>query len=1000
MNHPDADHPDSAYPEGERTIHAPISAPIGAKPVGHALEGYRIGSLLGRGGEGEVHEARQLSFGRTVAIKTLRPGRADERQIQRFHAEAAITALLEHPNIVPVHDLRVDGQGHPQLVMKRVSGRTWRALIETGAMSIDEHVGILLKVCDAIEFAHGMGILHRDLKPENVMVGEHGEVLVMDWGCAVHVGPTRPHPLVPLLSDLSGTSGTPSYMSPEQARAEHAACGRWSDVHLLGACLYHVLAGSAPRRGATVRGILASAMCGDPIEDPGIRAGKRVSLELGAVAMAALHADPDQRTPTAAVFAKALRRYLDHREVLELVADARREHDHARSGGPAADDAFRRAICAVEQAVRLWPELVAARRLEVVLDLDAARHAASSGALQQAQRLAGAARAAAERLGDQEGAQQAIRLAAQAAHQERMLQRRGRTQRQLRLAASIAATCAALSLVIGMLLVWHQSARTTEALAIAQTNLERANRERTAREAGERLATPALLAQARELSQQLRFADGIPLVDVAIGFAPGDPQPLILKAQLLVALKRRPEAMAVLDAALAFKPDADAAELRRLCADPSTDAEGKLAEVLVRMGARAMAGALNLAADQRAAIAIAQLRKAWPTLLASSVHAQSDGTLALNLPASDLRIDSLEPLRGLPISSLVINDQEHLRDFGPLHGLPLTTLIARGTGVRDFAPLRGLPLRRLSLCWYERGFDLEYLRGARLELLDAPGSNCKDLAALTGMPLQELRLYGCNQLTDISALKSMPLTILTLDAPKPGVRTLTDLSPLTGMAVADLGLAWQQGITSIAPLRGQQLRRLILNGTGVSDLSPALTPALRHLAIGQTPITDLRPLLDTQVEVFDFSPQNIKQGMDAVLELPSLRLACGYSPADFRRWFAFTSALAAVNPGFPWAVSAVFAEGRPIELRILSPVKSLAPVADLAPLRVLHMTGPITDLRPLRNLSLVELVFAPTRDTEGLEAIRRMTSLQRIGSSAQALRPPAEFWRDFDNANR
>ena len=188
--------------------------------------GYDVGKVLGRGGEGEVHEAKQLSFGRPVAIKVLRYGHNDQRKLRRFRAEAAITALLEHPNIVPVHDLCRDDGGRLQLVMKRVSGKTWREILNAGTTSLEQHISVLLKVCDAMGFAHGQGILHRDLKPENVMVGEHGEVLLMDWGCAIHVGPVSPHPDIPVLSSLRSISGTPAYLSPEQARGEHVAWAR------------------------------------------------------------------------------------------------------------------------------------------------------------------------------------------------------------------------------------------------------------------------------------------------------------------------------------------------------------------------------------------------------------------------------------------------------------------------------------------------------------------------------------------------------------------------------------------------------------------------------------------------------------------------------------------------------------------------------------------------------------------------------------------------------
>ena len=965
-------------------------------PGGVPEPGYQLGSMLGRGGEGEVHEARQLAFGRTVAIKTLRRDIADPRQLRRFQAEAAITALLEHPNIVPVHDLRSDAEGRPQLVMKRVSGRNWREVLEAGGLTVDEHVAILLKVCDAVEFAHGTGVLHRDLKPENIMVGAHGEVLVMDWGCAAHLGPEAPHPDIPLVAGLDGLSGTPVYMSPEQARGDHAACGPWSDVHLLGAILYRILTGTVPRQGTDVRGIVAAAACGEPVPDPGTRITRRLSVELSAIAMAALHPEAAQRTRSVTEFAAALRRYLEHREVLELVAEARRQHEAAMSGGPAADDAFRRGLCAVEQAVRLWPELLPARRLLVTVGIDAAAHAGVTGALRQSVRLAEAAAAAAVRLGDDAAAQRAQRIAVQSAADETRGQQRERALRRVRTIAAAAAIVALLSLAAGMLLSRRESQRTAAALAVAQANLEQAERERAERVAGERRAGPALLAQARELAQARRFADGIPLAETAAGFLPGDPRPLQLKAELLIALGRRPEAVVALDALLALTPDPMLAELRQLCATPPADAEARIADVLMRLGAGAAAGELNLASDRRVALATAQLRLHWPALPAGSVRALPDGTLQLRLGSSELRIDSLEPLRGLPIASLDISGQERLRDLAPLAGLPLTTLVARTTGVRDFSPLRGLPLRRLQLGWYERGFDLGMVRGAPLEVLEAPGANLVGLPELAGMPLRDLRLFGCNRLSDLSALRDLPLDILTLEAPKTGSQALSDLTPLAGKPLVELNLSWQRGVCDVAPLRGAPLRRVVLNGTGVADLAPVLSPALRVLAIGATPVSDVRALAQLPLDSFDCSPQSLKLGLEDVLRLPNLRQVCGFRAADFPQWLQLSRALTDANPDYPWTGTGAFRDGRLVELRLTCPLRSLAPLADLHDLRILQLGGTPTDLRPLADLPLEELVCTPSRTAAGLDALRSKASLLRMGSSPQTLRPAAGFWREFD----
>ena len=145
---------------------------------------YELLSELGKGGMGIVHNARQASIGRTVALKKIKPEKAGEPEAQRtFHAEAVVTGDLEHPNIVPIYDMGEDDTGVLFYAMKRVKGRPWDKVI--GEKSFDENLEIWMKVADAVAFAHSRGVVHRDLKPENVMLGDFGEVLLMDWGLAL-----------------------------------------------------------------------------------------------------------------------------------------------------------------------------------------------------------------------------------------------------------------------------------------------------------------------------------------------------------------------------------------------------------------------------------------------------------------------------------------------------------------------------------------------------------------------------------------------------------------------------------------------------------------------------------------------------------------------------------------------------------------------------------------------------------------------------------------------
>lgn len=202
---------------------------------------YRIFGRLDEGGMGCVYLAWHHALAREVAVKVLLKDDSTTRRLL-FRAEALVTAYLEHPNIVPVYDA-----ADHCLVMRHIRGASLDRLLAAGA-ELPRVVEILLKVCDAIAFAHSRGIIHRDIKAENVMVGEYGEVLVVDWGlaCAVktdHEGVWR----APRLDRMpSVCAGTPACLPPEIARGDRPQVGTASDVHMLGGLIYHVLTGRLP----------------------------------------------------------------------------------------------------------------------------------------------------------------------------------------------------------------------------------------------------------------------------------------------------------------------------------------------------------------------------------------------------------------------------------------------------------------------------------------------------------------------------------------------------------------------------------------------------------------------------------------------------------------------------------------------------------------------------------------------------------------------------------
>lgn len=211
---------------------------------------YAIGELIGEGGMGSVYLAHDRELGREVALKVLRATTptADERE--RIVREAQILASLEHPGIVPVHDVGVLPDGRLFYVMKRVRGERFDEFAH-GPRARSELLRAFLQVCDAVAFAHAAGVVHRDLKPQNIMLGSFGEVLVLDWGVAksrrqvVAIANTTPT-VAPAASSTSvgGTAaGTPGYMAPEQMLGE---ADERADVFGLGGILYYLLNGRHP----------------------------------------------------------------------------------------------------------------------------------------------------------------------------------------------------------------------------------------------------------------------------------------------------------------------------------------------------------------------------------------------------------------------------------------------------------------------------------------------------------------------------------------------------------------------------------------------------------------------------------------------------------------------------------------------------------------------------------------------------------------------------------
>src|SRR5262245_26314533 len=296
---------------------------------------YNLLKKLGEGGMGIVYAARQQSIRRVVALKMLKKsGEQESFQREKFLAEAVITGDLEHPNIVPIYDLGRDEGGAIFYAMKHVKGTPWDKLVTKN--SVHENLEILMKVADAIAFAHSRDVVHRDLKPENVMIGDFGEVLVMDWGLALMLG-------APPANVAMG--GTPGYMAPEMAMGPIDAIGFHSDVYLLGAILYEIITGLRPHTGKTITRCLMAAAKNEIV--PSEKSGELVDI-----AKKAMASKPKDRYASIRDFQAAVRAYQAHIESIALGSRAQEDLEEARKNDKY--DTYARALFAYQEAYTLW----------------------------------------------------------------------------------------------------------------------------------------------------------------------------------------------------------------------------------------------------------------------------------------------------------------------------------------------------------------------------------------------------------------------------------------------------------------------------------------------------------------------------------------------------------------------------------------------------------------------------------------------------------------------
>jgi serine/threonine protein kinase/Leucine-rich repeat (LRR) protein len=715
---------------------------------------YEMGEVVAKGGMGAIVRARDLNCRRQVAMKVMLEGNHGDEAILRFIEEGQVTGQLEHPNIVPLHEIGCDASDNLFFTMKFVKGRNLQEILDAICEGDEKTVHefplgrlmvIFQKVCDAMAFAHARGIVHRDLKPDNIMVGDFGEVQVMDWGLAKILKKKgrkkRRTPkgapaaakqatqkrevaawiLEEVESDRLDASdacrtiagqimGTPMYMAPEQAHGNVDAIDPRTDIYALGAILYTVLTLRSPIQGNTMNIILMNVANGE------ITAPERA--EMHGVAPHLPHNRVPESLSAVAMKAMALSQAERYRRVTDLQAD----------------------ITAWQQGFATSAEETDTRKM---LTLLIKRHKAVSAIA---------------------GVSLLVLLGVVAAF---LVQLNGESQ------------------------VAQQKRERAKELLADYGEFE------SLTASMQRASASLTLANARKGFADKQWAQALRYTEEALETAPelGDGDVLFMYGRLLLGHLRFKEANQAFMKAREKDPDGFGRRVKRL----------NFWSVKSMYTANRQGGKLNLSQIVTLAEDLeehdAAVSEAVIAQLADATDGSITGRLQVARKLMELNNPKLKKLRfkvyDKPYVIVDISGNEQLRDITALRGLPIEGLLARGSGIDDLSPLKGAPLITLDVS-HSNVSDLTPVRGMPLREVSLNGCReVRDISPLKGAPIVWL------QLADIGVDDDGLKTIATLN----NVRRLdlsgsmiTDVSPILHLRPETLGLARCNGVRDIRGL--------------------------------------------------------------------------------------------------------------------------------------------------------------------------------------------------------
>ncbi len=838
---------------------------------------YSVERMVAKGGMGAVYEAKDLHCDRKVAVKVLLTDEVHHAENRRrFVEEARITSRLEHPNIIPVHELGRDTTGNIYYTMKYVKGLTLGDVLngvrEGQQDMIDQFpLGRLLtifqKTCDAVAFAHSHGVVHRDLKPGNIMLGDYGEVLLLDWGLARRAGAERerpaagpaPRPPRPArkfvvddrevteiidtirvdtaetgLRTVDGTVlGTPGFMAPEQVRKGGLIDHR-TDIYALGAILYCILTLNSPVKEKDLTRLLKRILTGDFLPPTSFN-------RPGQARAAGLPHCPDGLVPVVlsdivmkAMATDAAGRYQSVKEMQQDIED----YQNGLIWHLVLDDDF-----SSPESLRHWEAVGCKAEI-------------ADGEM----RMFG-------------GELQMLLF-------RRDLPADVRIEFECRQEGAYLNDVACLLSAIRSENAWETSISGYAFKYGAYTNTLNVITRRDVRiwsdEASPLTPGRTYKVRAERVGDRLRlFVDSAEIATVV------DSEPLTGANRTVVGLlgwiaDTRYSRIRIYTLGTPWKSDIlDIAE-RHLHKGHHTTAMDLFQEVIQSYPdrerlERAQRG-YDLAAardqlEKNVALWQEKLARAWPGV-PFQLRIDHEG---LNLDVPNAGIRDLSPLEGLPLSTLVCWGNE-IADLGPLRGMPLKTLNCAGNPVGTLEPLRHVPLSALRceacritslepvrdmplalLNCSENDLGpngLEPLRGKALNWISCLKSGVRSLEPLRGMPLTWIFCDG-NEIEDLEPLRGMPLIELSCKGNR-----IVKLDPLKGSRLNTLR-ADDNRIESLEPLRGLPISTFSCHSNRIGSLEPLKGMSVSCLLCGNNPLRDIGTFIKNPPKVFCFESDTI-----------------------------------------------------------------------------------------------------------------------------------------------